>query len=124
LPVDARSLCFISSCGLARHALRLEITGRDTLYRLQHGPHGSFGHLLRYSEALRVAAIGKFAEAQTGPASISASACSTVTPIRRRRAESPNPAPTARDRRHAGWTIRQRWRDQIDAGIARFRTAR
>jgi hypothetical protein len=54
---------------------------------------------LRYNEALRVAAIGKFAEAQTGPASISASACKTVTPIRRRRAESPNPAPTARDRR-------------------------
>jgi hypothetical protein len=65
---------------------------------------------------------GNTALAQTGPASISASACSTVTPhsaspawIAQSSAEGPR-SPTI-----PGWTMRQTWRFQIDSGIARRR---
>jgi hypothetical protein len=76
----------------------------------------------RYRLLLRAARIGNNALAQTGPASSSAFACSTVTPqfaSPRRIAQSSADGP--RSPGGPGCTMRHGYRCQIDDGMARLR---
>lgn len=79
-PIDGSIRLRHDGVGLSRDPFGFEITGFFLVDRSNHRPDCHLGHFVTIREDFLPKRIGKVADAQTGPASISASACNTVTP--------------------------------------------